>query len=192
MSGPVEAVIFDLDGTLVHSELDFDVIRSQIGIPTGSVLEALEQMPHDQRRRATEILDRHEARSAAEATLDASAHNVLAILDGRGLKIALLTRNSRASVDTALTRHNLRFDFIRSREDHPVKPSPEPVLAICAALNVQPARTLVVGDYLFDLQSANQAGARSVLLRNDRNAEFIPHAWQVIDSLDGLIDLLDS
>ena len=115
MSGPVEAVIFDLDGTLVHSELDFDAIRREIGIPTGPVLEALEQMPPDQRLRATEVLDRHESRAAVEAELDASAHRVLGALDERGLKTALLTRNSRASVDTALTRHNLRFDFTCSR-----------------------------------------------------------------------------
>lgn len=192
MSGPVEAVIFDLDGTLLHSNLDFDLIRREIGIDEGPILEAIRKMPARQLRRAMQILDDHESAAAAQAQLDTRARNVLDALADRRIKTALLTRNSRASVDTALTRHNLRFDLTCSREDHPIKPSPEPVLAICTALKVSATRTMLVGDYLFDLQSANDAGARSVLLRNEKNAEFISHAWRVIECLDEVLDLLDS
>ena len=189
----IEAVIFDLDGTLLHSDLDFDLIRRQIGIAEGPVLEALETMSAADRLRAIEILEQHESQAAREARLNVHAHEVFAALAERGIKTALLTRNSRASVKTAMDRHNLKFDFVCSREDSlgKIKPSPEPVLAICAALDVRPADTLMVGDYLFDLQSANTAGALSVLLRNDRNAEFIPFAWRVIDQLNELLDLLD-
>ena len=189
----IEAVIFDLDGTLLHSDLDFDLIRRQIGIAEGPVLEALQTMSAADRRRAMEILEQHESQAASEARLNVHAHEVFAALAERGIKTALLTRNSRASVKTAMDRHNLKFDFVCSREDSPgkIKPSPEPVLAICAALEVRPADTLMVGDYLFDLQSANAAGACSVLLRNDRNAEFIPFAWRVIDRLNQLLELLD-
>ena len=190
---PVEAVIFDLDGTLLHTELDFDLIRRQIGISTGPILEALGHMPDADRHRAMKILDEHEAKAAGQARLNDHAPAVFEVLAQRGIKTALLTRNSRASVQTAMDRHDLKFDFVCSREDlaGKIKPSPEPVLAICAVLDVRPAEALMVGDYLFDLQSANSAGARSVLLRNDRNVEFIPFAWRVIDRLDQLIDLLD-
>ena len=187
----VKAVIFDLDGTLVHSDLDFDIIRRRIGLSEGPVLEALEKMSAPDRRRAMQILDEHESRAAREARLDVHAHTVLAGLAKRGVRTALLTRNSRASAQMAMDQHNLSFEIIYSRENPPVKPSPEPVLAICSSLNVTPAQTILVGDYLFDLQSANAAGARSVLIRNERNAEFIPLAWRVIDTLEELLDLLD-
>ncbi|NIA07610.1 MAG: HAD-IA family hydrolase [Actinobacteria bacterium] len=191
---PIEAVIFDLDGTLLHTELDFDLIRQQIGISSGPILEALDSMSDADRRRAMKILDEHESKAAGEARLNVHAPAVFEVLVELGIKTALLTRNSRASVKTAIERHNLKFDFVCSREDlsGKIKPSPEPVLAICAALQVRPADTLMVGDYLFDLQSANAAGSRSVLLRNERNAEFIPFAWRTIDSLEELIDFLGS
>ena len=189
----IEAVIFDLDGTLLHTDLDFDLIRRQIGLSEGPVLEALALMSAADRSRAIKILEEHESQAALDAQLDVHAHEVFAALAKRGVKTALLTRNSRASVKTAMERHNLKFDFVCSREDLSgiVKPSPEPVLAICAALQVRPADTLMIGDYLFDLQSANAAGAHSVLLRNERNAEFIPSAWRAIESLDQILDLLD-
>jgi len=140
-----------------------------------------------------QILHQHESKAADEARLNDQVPVVFDTLVERGIKTALLTRNSRASVKTAMDRHSLNFDFVCSREDlsGKIKPSPEPVLAICAALQVRPADTLMVGDYLFDLQSANAAGSLSVLLRNERNAEFIPFAWRTIDRLDQLIDLLD-
>lgn len=194
LSMTVEAVIFDLDGTLVHTELDFDLIRQQIGIDSGPVLEAVQQMSPADRDRAMHILHQHESRAANHAPLDPHVPALFNTLADRGVKTALLTRNSRASTAIVMDRHRLKFDFVCSREDlsGKIKPSPEPVLAICAALEVRPADTLMVGDYLFDLQSANAAGSRSILLRNDRNAEFIPVAWRTIDSLDQLVDLLDS
>ncbi len=191
MPQAVKAVIFDLDGTFIHSDLDFDVIRRRIGLLDGSVREALEKMSTPDRRRAMQILEEHESQAAGQARLDDHAHTVLAALAQRGIRTALLTRNSRASAQTAIDRHNLSFEIIYSREDPPVKPSPEPVLAICDSLNVTPAQTILVGDHLFDLQSANDAGARSVLIRNERNADFISHAWRTIDTLEELLDLLD-
>ncbi len=190
MSQGTQAVIFDLDGTLIHSDLDFDLIRRRIGLSDGAVLEALQEMSDSDRRRATRILTEHEYQAVREARLDANAHTVLAALDQRGIRTALLTRNSSASAQTAIQLHKLSFEIVFSREDTPVKPSPEPVLAICASLNVTPAQTILVGDHLFDLQSANDAGARSVLLCNERNAKFIPHAWRTIETLDQILDLL--
>ena len=154
------------------------------------VLHGIQAMPDPDRRWAMGILEEHESQAVREARLDDHAHTVLAALAQRDIRTALLTRNSSASAQTAMDRHSLSFEIVLSREDPPVKPSPEPVLAICASLNVEPVQTILVGDYLFDLLCANDAGARSVLLRNERNAEFIPHAWRTIETLDQLLDLL--
>ena len=61
----IRGVVFDLDGTLVSQELDFEAIRHDMGLPTGTpLLEALDQMAPAERDRAARILDQHEQSAA--------------------------------------------------------------------------------------------------------------------------------
>jgi len=53
----LKLVIFDLDGTLLDSPLDFDAIRCEIGLPDGQpILEALEGLPPPERARAEAVI----------------------------------------------------------------------------------------------------------------------------------------
>lgn len=49
----IKTVIFDLDGTITVPFFDFDAIREEMGLSkdTGPILEAMEKMSPDQRRR---------------------------------------------------------------------------------------------------------------------------------------------
>jgi HAD superfamily hydrolase (TIGR01509 family) len=135
------AVIFDMDGTLTRPILDFDRIREEIGLPNEPILEAVRQLPPEDRARAEAILLRHEAVAAAESELQAGAAEVVAVIRAAGISVALMTRNSRESTRAFQDRHGFSFDMVRTREDGPMKPSPEPVLTICRALGVEPAAT---------------------------------------------------
>lgn len=159
----VRAVIFDMDGTLTRSTLDFDAIRADIGLAAGPILEAMRDMAPDDRARAEEILHRHESSDAASSVLQPYAADVVAALRARGIRVALMTRNSAASLDTFLARHGIAFDLTRTREDGPCKPSPEPVLDICRRLRVSPSQTWVVGDFHFDILCGRAAGCRTIL-----------------------------
>jgi len=95
----VKGVVFDLDGTLVTSELDFDRLRAEAGVPPGvPVLEYLETAGPQERRRVRAVLLAHERRAAERCDLLPGVRQVLEHLRRLGLKLALLTRNSRASV----------------------------------------------------------------------------------------------
>lgn len=153
-----------MDGTLTRPYLDFDGIRQEIGLPLAPLLEAVAQLPPEDRARAEAILLRHEAAAAAESELQPGAAEVVSALRAAKIPIALMTRNSRESTRAFDERHGLKFDFVRTREDGPIKPSPEPVQRICRAFGVEPAATWVIGDFHFDLICANAAGAISVLL----------------------------
>jgi len=188
----VKAVIFDMDGTVTDSPLDFDRIRADCGIPAGrSVLEHLATLPKAERRRAEAVLAEHERRAAAECVLKDGAREAIETLRARGLKTALLTRNSAQSVRTVLERFGLEFDCCLSREDAEPKPSPEAVLQIAQRFGVPPQEVLMVGDYVFDVQAGRAAGARTVFVRNAKVPVLPAEADYAIGDLRELLDLLD-
>lgn len=83
-----------------------------------------------------------------------------------GLHIAVATTDDRAP--TAATLAKLGLDTwvmatICADEGTPVKPAPDMVLAVCQALGVSPAKTVVVGDTIADLQMGRAAGAGLVV-----------------------------
>jgi HAD superfamily hydrolase (TIGR01509 family) len=188
------AVIFDLDGTLTRPHLDFDVIRREIGLPTQPrtpILEALVTMSAEARAAAEAILHRYEEEAAMACELQDGALEVVEAVRDRGIPVGLLTRNSRRSVETVLAQHAFAFDIVYTREDGPVKPSPEPILAMCRKLGVRPESSWVVGDYLFDLQSGNAAGATTVLMIGAAPAPpFADQADHVIRCLRELLPLM--
>src|SRR4051812_26544666 len=110
-SAPLRGMIFDLDGTLVDSRLDFPAIRRDLGLPEGhAILEALALIPDGP---AKEVMRRklrtHEIRGAECATLFPGVAAMLAYLDELGVPTAVLTRNSRESTTLVLDRLQLRF-----------------------------------------------------------------------------------
>jgi beta-phosphoglucomutase-like phosphatase (HAD superfamily) len=59
---PLRGLIFDLDGTLVDSRLDFEAMRREMELPAGTpILEALEDLPAHRAERCREILHRPDA-----------------------------------------------------------------------------------------------------------------------------------
>ena len=161
----LRGVIFDLDGTLVDSQLDFDAIRAEMGLPNGQpILEALEQMAcGPDKDRCLAILRQHEQRGAHCATLMPHVEGLLEELTRCGVHQAILTRNSREAATLVLDRLGLKFAVVATREDVPPKPDPGGLLHICRLWNVPVDQVLFFGDYLFDLQAGRRAGMRTVL-----------------------------
>lgn len=156
-------VIFDFDGTLTLPYLNFDAIRDEIGVK-GPILEAIETLEGDDRSRAFEILHRHEWEAAHNAELREGAAEVLIECRRRGFAVGILTRNARPMVEHVLARFDLRVESLRTREDGPIKPAPDGVLAVCEHLGVAPQTSWMVGDYLFDILAGKRAGTRTALL----------------------------
>ncbi|MFP6672432.1 MAG: HAD hydrolase-like protein, partial [Pirellulaceae bacterium] len=87
-------IIFDIDGTLVDSKLNFTLIRSEMKLSPGKpILEALEQMPAEEAQRCQQILARHEEQGARQAVPFPGVDEFLADLRQRGIRIAAVTRN---------------------------------------------------------------------------------------------------
>jgi HAD superfamily hydrolase (TIGR01509 family) len=159
------AVIFDLDGTLADSLLDFDAIRDEIGLSPGlPILEQLADVGPAERERAEIIMRRHERDAIASATLTDGCADLIGHLEALAIPMGILTRNIREVVDTFARTFDFRFRAVYTREDGPPKPSPAGVLALCATLGTSPAETLTVGDYKFDVIAGRRAGCRTALI----------------------------
>ena len=185
------AVIFDLDGTLTRPYLDFDAIRAEIGIADGPILEAIQTMTEPDRARATDILDRHERDAAEHATLFDGTIEALSELRDMGMPIAIVTRNARRWVTVVLDRFGIVVDAIRTREDGAIKPSGAPILSICKELSRDPAASWMIGDFLFDILSGQEAGSRTVLMIGDGpRPEFANRADFVIRRLTELAGII--
>jgi HAD superfamily hydrolase (TIGR01509 family) len=190
----IKAVIFDLDGTITQPYFDFDAIRAEIGLPKdgGPVLEAMERMTAQERRRAEEILHYHEDKALAASELNPGARQTLLALRTRGIRIGILTRNRKRNAQAIADKHDLQFDAVVGREDGPVKPDAFGVRHLCRRFDVHPSETLLVGDYLFDLQCARAAGAVPVLITNHPQASrFAAEADFQIARLDELLAIVD-
>ena len=169
----IRGVVFDLDGTLVSQEIDFEAIRRELGVASGTpLLELLHGLPEAQRQSAWEIVDRHEREAAMRATLHAGVSDFVAWLETRSVRRAVLSRNSRQSVLTSLERVGLSFDPVVAREDALFKPNPHGLWQICETWQIAPAEVLMIGDYLYDLQAGCSAGTRTALVTHGREWPF--------------------
>jgi len=190
---PIKAVIFDLDGTITEPYFDFDAIREEIGLPreSGPILESMEKMTPQQRCTAEKILYFHEQKAVMESKLNPDAKETLLTIRAEGIHIGILTRNKRDNAFAIARKHGLEFDAVIGREDGPVKPDAFGVLKLCRKFGVKPEETLLVGDYLFDLQCAKAAGAGAVLLANHHQAgEFAEHADFCIENISGILEII--
>jgi HAD superfamily hydrolase (TIGR01509 family) len=190
----IKAVIFDLDGTITQPFFDFDAIRQEMGLDknSGPILEAMQNMSPRQRKDAEKILHYHEQRAVIESKLNDGARETLEALHKAKIKIGILTRNKRRNALAIAKKHGLHFDAVVDRDDGPVKPDAFGVLRICEKFGAKPEETLIVGDYLFDLQCAKAAGAVAVLLANHERAdEFAKYADFVIDNITEILEIVE-
>jgi HAD superfamily hydrolase (TIGR01549 family) len=189
----IKAVIFDLDGTITQPFFNFDDIREEIGLArdSGPLLESMEKMTIQQRQDAEKILHYHEQKAVTESKLNPNAKQTLSALRSAGIRIGVLTRNTRDNAIAISQKHELQFDTVIGREDGPVKPDAFGVLKICEQFGVAPQETMLVGDYLFDLLCAKAAGAVAVLLANHNQAdEFVEHADFCIKDISRILEII--
>lgn len=187
-----KAILFDMDGTLTQDTMNLDLLRADLKLPLGcAILEAIAKMPDEQRTSAETILHDFELQAARESELN---HGCLDLLDGltaRGIRTALITRNTRRSVETVLKKHGLSFQVQITREDGIFKPHPEPLWVACKRLGVSPDQTWMVGDWKYDIEAANAAGIKSVWLSHGREIRpFAAVPWRTVRDLCDLAQLL--
>lgn len=187
---PLDGVAFDLDSTLTRPYLNFAVLRARLaplqdeledrpdrnvaGDPRIDILAWAGALPQPQRERAFTLIHAFEQDGVENAAWNDGARETLHAMQHRGLPVAIITRNSRASLAAVCTRLDISVDALIAREDAPPKPDPACVRLAGTRLGVRPGRLLMVGDFRHDTEAGRAAGAMTVLLTNGQ-----PPAWPV-------------
>jgi len=170
----IKAVLFDFDGTLTKpGALDFNRIKSELGCPLDRpVLEFIQNLPTAaQRKQATAALNRFETTSAKNSQANSGAEELIGWLKDNDIPVGIISRNSLQSIKLALKNFKTigpeDFDLIVSRDDPwAPKPSSEGILQACSQLEVEAPATMMVGDFIFDIEAGQRAGTVTVLIDN--------------------------
>jgi HAD superfamily hydrolase (TIGR01509 family) len=187
----IEAVIFDLDGTLAAFNLDYKALRGEvreylmhIGVPASvlSVKESLfemlanaelyfrngvkqEQAYKDARTKSLAIAEKYEMEAATLTSLQPGAIETLKELKKQKIKIGLCTTSSEAAANYILQRFKVAeyFQVVVSRDKvtH-VKPDTEQCELALKVMGTKPSNMVLVGDSVADMESAKELKAIAV------------------------------
>lgn len=190
----IHGVIFDLDGTLVSSELDFSLIKAQIGCPDNEdLLDFIAQLPSPyMREEAMNIVHQHELLDAQHATLLPGVSEAIALLNERNIPMAIVTRNFDKAAALKLKNNPLPISTVLTRSDAPAKPDPSALNAIATLWNISADNLLYVGDYIYDIQAAHNANMRACLYAPNETPPYADQADYVLHDFYDLVALVES
>jgi len=189
----LKGLIFDLDGTLADTALDFALMCADAGLPEGTkILEHCQQLTdHNRVREILTIVERHELVGANQARWILDAEEIIHQLHAANIPLAIVTRNMRQAAKLTIERLNIPIDLVITREDCAPKPSPQGLLEVARRWQIEPSQLAYVGDFQFDIEAAKQAEMMSILLANQRNEHLFDSADLVIKKFEPLITIIN-
>lgn len=187
----IKAVVFDVDGTLIHLTIDFVKMRRRVievferhGVPRGllkpteTTIRIVERGVEEMRRMGMGEGEVREALREVDEAMNAveleamsrikpipGVREAVEELKRMGLKVAILTRGHSAYAERAMEACGIPdlVDAVVTRSDvEEAKPKPGALVAVAERLGVKPSEILVVGDHEIDYACSRSAGAKFI------------------------------
>ncbi len=182
----LRAVLFDLDGTLVETHIDFprmtrdmERLARAADVPEEvtagkDILSLVDAADADVSARGGDgsalrwvafgRLEEIEVAGCARPNLLDGTRELLADLLGKGIKIGIVTRNCRSVSVGLLARFALPHHLLLTRDDvDRTKPDPEHLWEALRLLGEPPHTAAMVGDHWMDVQAGVRAGCAATL-----------------------------
>jgi HAD superfamily hydrolase (TIGR01509 family) len=184
---PVEAAIFDMDGTLIDSEtvymagmqdaartlgldLPIALCHAMVGLPRPECNLLLQQhfgADFDLATFRGHYVASVQQRMSERVPIKPGVVELLDFLADRGLPLAIATSANRETAERNLGRAGLlaRFRVVSTRDDAKhAKPAPDIYLVAAQRLDVAPAHCVAFEDSSIGIIAAHAAGMRAVMI----------------------------
>jgi phosphoglycolate phosphatase len=202
LSAPIEAVLFDLDGTLADTAGDLAAAANSMlkkrGLATKSIDQLRPQASHGARgllgvafgvgpqdagyeALRVEFLDTYEKDLCVTTRLVDGMEELLEYFDARRIPWGVVTNKvSRFTIPLMmLMRLNQRAGCIVSGDTTPhAKPHPAPLLEAARLIEVAPQRCVYIGDDARDIAAGSAAGMQTVAAAYGYCGDTDASAWQ--------------
>lgn len=157
----IKAVVFDLDGTLVHLPIDYGNLFVEfsriIGISkVHPVVETVSKVEGKTRELVFGAWEKAEI--AAESKISVNAAGMKIYREHMNKRKALVTLQGKAVVNSILKRFNLSFDVVVTREDAIFRL--DQLAKVVNQLNVNLPNVLFVGNSDSDAAAATKLGCQ--------------------------------
>jgi len=193
----LRVVLFDLDGTLIDSEINFQKMKRRTisFLETSGVKHGLltrDMLNYDIEKRASEylrekgvseekiqgifqkvaeIMNEIELEAVKNVKLIDGVVETIEKLRNQGLKIGIITRSCREYLDKILKKFEFGrlIDAVAARDDvSKPKPNPEHPQYLMKILGVKPSESLLIGDSSTDALCAKKVGISFFLIPRRR------------------------
>ncbi|MGB5540944.1 MAG: HAD-IA family hydrolase [Gammaproteobacteria bacterium] len=209
MTGNIQFIVFDWDGTLMDSEVQIvsclhgaiadlglppmsdNTVKNVIGLGLREAVDALVPGRDDRFRQAfVEAYRRHWFASDG-SSLFAGAREMLDRLREQEFLLGVATGKARRGLIRVLEQTGLTeyFDATRCADETASKPHPRMLLELMDELGMAARQTLMVGDTEYDMEMATNAGAGKVAVRSGVHSEERLYRHGPLVCLDSVTDL---
>jgi HAD superfamily hydrolase (TIGR01493 family) len=204
-------VLFDIDGTLLDSnylhvlafwqafrdnghDVAMWTLHRSIGMGSEELVERIIGRPDD------DVVKGHTDRFAAlrdQATAFPKAAALLSACAGRGLTVVLGTSGAKDDLDWMLPKigapEGVIAGVVTSADVEAAKPHPDVLQVGIRDYGLDPDRTVMVGDSVWDVEAAKSAGVPCVaLLSGGIGADELSGAVALYDDVAALLDGLET
>jgi phosphoglycolate phosphatase len=167
----IEAVIFDLDGTLVRLPINYEKLFREFAkilktLKIHPILETISKVDKETQKRLFEIWTKAENEALPELEVIEEGIEIYRRFSDR--KKALVTMQGREIVERILEKTGLSFDYVVTREDSLSRF--QQITIVIKRFAVFPQRVLVVGDRESDKKAAEKLGC-NFLFVNEKALE---------------------
>jgi len=164
----IEAVIFDLDGTLVNIPINYEALYKKI-IEVAEIdkieglTKTLQKLNSKQRIKAFKVWMDEELKALPQMTVNKEGVKLYKAYSNKPL--VLVTMQSRRATIKIMKKLNLKFRYIITREDS-LDRAQQIKIAI-KKLHKEPGKVLIIGDRESDAAAAREIGCQFQRVQNE-------------------------